>query len=92
LAKKESEAMANWETDKSGNIVLFPVLGFDTAIAAQSAALLKIQFARSEEQMRAGGEAIQLVLSPLIAREIALSLLQMAERLECPPPAGTTKN
>jgi hypothetical protein len=79
-----------WDTDEQGHITIFPVTGFETAAAFQSSALLRIQFVRSDGQLKTGEhDAIQFVLSPQIARQMADDLLQLAQHLSRQPPPGT---
>jgi hypothetical protein len=84
--------MLDWDRDEHGRIALCSVLEYETAILAESCAVLRLRFARSEEQKESGGEWLPLVLSPQHARQIARSLLQMADQVEQAPPAGTPRN
>jgi hypothetical protein len=79
-----------WDLDASGNIVLNPVMGFQVGTGAETAVLARIQFARSEDQLRKGGEALQFALSPKIAIELAEDLRKTAEKiLNLPRPTKT---
>lgn len=73
--------------DSSGNIVTCPVLGWTTAPVAGMAVLLRLEFARNEEQLRTGGEALQAILTPQQALELAETLTTQARRiLDTPAP------
>jgi hypothetical protein len=84
--------MSKWQTDGTGNVIVYPITGYETASFLQSVAVLRIEYARSEEDLQTGGTAIQFVISPKIARDLAASLLDLADRTSQPPPAGTPRN
>jgi hypothetical protein len=70
-----------WDTDGNGDIVLCPVLGFHIAPASEMSVVARIEFARSEEQLRAGGEAVQFVLTPDMASQLADDLRKVADHI-----------
>ena len=84
--------MSPWETDERGDLILYPVVGFESAPLAQSSVFLQVRFARDDTQIASGAESIQFVLSPKVARVLATDLLRLADALERPPPPGTPKN
>jgi len=85
--------MSKWETDAQDQIILNPVVGYETAPAAESSVAFRILFVSSDEQLRSGkSEAIQLVLSPVIARQMAEDLQAVAAHLSSLAPPGTRQN
>ncbi len=68
-----------WDTRANGDIMLCPLMGYDTALLAGAACGLRVIFARDEAALRTGGEVVQLALSPKIALELSDSLRRMAE-------------
>ena len=80
------------KTDEIGDIVLCPVVGWATAIMADSAILLAIDYAEAPEEIETGGKSVQLVLTPPQSLELLENSRSLAERLLQPPPPGTTRH
>jgi hypothetical protein len=77
----------DWEMD-GGNIKLFPVTGYSTAVAPMTA-MIRIQFARSDDQLQTGAtEAVQLGMTAAVARELAAAFLDMADRIDLQPTSS----
>ena len=83
-------AYDQWDTDERGDVKLCPVVGFQVAPAAETSVVVRIRFARKEEELRTGGEALQFVMTPTIANRLADDLRKAAERiLSLPRPSPT---
>lgn len=76
--------MDDWEKTPNGDLLLYPLIGWDTAIAPMIG-LLRLRYARSETEFEAGGVAIQLHAPPDILRSLSTLLAQMADRIEAQP-------
>ncbi|WP_137390672.1 hypothetical protein [Rhodoligotrophos defluvii] len=83
--------MVEWNRDADGMIVLRALVGYETAVVAETACALRLEHA-SGEKVASDLEALQLVLTSAQARALAGALLRMAERAEQPPPPGTRTN
>lgn len=70
-----------FDLDDAGNIIAFPVLGWSMAPVAGMTVLLRLQFARDQDGLRTGGEALQFVLTPGKAQELGEALTRQAQRL-----------
>ena len=70
-----------WDIDANGDVILCPVTGFHLAPAAESSVVARIEFARSAEQLRKGGEAVQFVFTPKQALQLAEDLRKTAEHI-----------
>lgn len=69
-----------WDLDAAGNIIVAPVVGYAMAVFYESAIGLRLEFARSSDQLQQGKiEAEQVLLSPQIALEIGRALVKKAE-------------
>lgn len=73
--------MKEWDTNAEGNLAVFPVIGWDTAIAPMIG-LLRLRYAPSAETFEAGGVPVQLHLTPVQLRALSADLLQMADRID----------
>jgi hypothetical protein len=74
--------MSNWETDKQGNVVYAPLIGFHAAPAADTLCMVRIEFARTPAQLAERAEHLQLAMTPVQARQLANDLLKIAETIE----------
>lgn len=72
----------DWDLAENGDIVAFPLMGW-AILTAPMAAVARIEFVRSEEQLKAGeNEGLQLALTGPQLRELADALLKTAEQIE----------
>jgi hypothetical protein len=82
--------LEHWDVRPDGNVLIGPVMGWKTAIMPMTA-MLRIQYAYSEDQFRTGGEALQMALTAAQARSLSEDLRQIADRLDADTAAGGTK-
>jgi hypothetical protein len=70
----------NFKTDSNGNIITKPVTGWTTALVANSAVILAIEFLelKSNEPQTAYGDSIQFVLTPPQCQELSEILARAA--------------
>jgi hypothetical protein len=66
------------ELDEHGNIKTMPVTGWTTAVLAEIAVLLKIQYVERPQEIETGGKSLQLVLMPQQCLELAAQLTKFA--------------
>ena len=75
-------AFQDWDKAPDGSIVTFPLLGYET-VRYQTAALVRLMFAKSEDQLKTGEvEAVQLASSPGPLRELGHALIRMADEID----------
>jgi hypothetical protein len=84
------ETSMDLEIGPDGMIVTRPVLGWTTAPAAGTAVIARIQYAERPEELQTGGKAIQFVLTPQQALELAEILTTQAQRILGQRPPGKT--
>lgn len=85
-----------FDTDKSGNVIALPLVGYSTMPAAGMFVLTRIEYAESEPHLMAvmsGQEkpgALQLAITPDQAREFAARLVFLADHImqQQTPSAG----
>ena len=82
--------MGDWQIDSEGNVILYPVVGWQTAPAAESACVLRTMFARDDAQLRSGTpDGIQFVMTPAQALRLAEDLMTVANHImKLPSPKG----
>jgi hypothetical protein len=75
--------MHDLETDESGNVILRPVVGWDTAQQANSAVILTVGYLALEHEkaQSAVGNSIQFRLTPLQCLDLAAALQTAAQPL-----------
>ena len=71
----------HWEKDEAGDIRMLPLFGFSTLIAAEAAVGLRLDHFEDGDRPDAPSGALQLILTPLQASEIARALQSAVERL-----------
>lgn len=71
----------DWEKTPEGNLLMYPLIGWDTAIAPMIG-LLRLRYATSEEEFEAGGIALQLHATPVVLRQLSQVLSAMADRID----------
>lgn len=72
--------ITNFDLSPDGNIKVAPLTGYRTAIAAGMACLIRLEYAESDQDLRAQRFAnVQLVLTPAQADELARALSGMSE-------------
>ncbi len=78
-----------FETDRAGNIVIRSVLDWATVPVTGHAVILKLDYAETEEDIKKGGKALQVALTPIQARELGKLLVEQADNAA--PLRGTKK-
>lgn len=73
--------MDGWDTLPNGNLAIYPVVGWDSAIG-QMIGLLRLCYARSETEFESGGVPIQIHLTPVQLRMLSQDLSNMADRID----------
>jgi hypothetical protein len=74
-----------FELDSDGKIITKPVTGWTTAVVAEIAVLLAIQYIDHPQEIETGGKQIQFVLMPQQCLELAEKLTTLAKRVLEPP-------
>ena len=80
-----------FETDKHGNILTKPVVGWTTASLGEVAILLAIHYANTPAEIKTGHRSIQFVLTPQQCLELGEKLTTMGNHLLHPPEAGGSR-
>lgn len=75
----------NWEKTPEGNLLVYPLIGWDTAIAPMIG-LLRLRYAQSETEFEQGGVSLQLHATPMILRQLSEVLSAMADRIDAQNP------
>lgn len=71
-----------WDRDHKGDIIVHPLVGYETMIVESKALALRLPFmVRGDVQTRPSGN-LQLILNPADAREFAHDILAAVERIE----------
>lgn len=81
--------LEEWTRRNDGLIETFPLLGWEAA-EFHFAGLLRLNFARSEDQLKTGGEFLQIAVGGPQLRDLAHTLLRLADRLDR-SPKGTAQ-
>lgn len=72
--------MTTWTLNDEGNVKLAPVTGYTIAMFYDQVIALRVEFARSDDQLLAGDfEAEQVVMTPAQALLIGQALVERAE-------------
>jgi hypothetical protein len=80
-----------FDLDAIGQVILRPMTGYTVAPVAESAILARIEYVETQEQLKTGGKAIQLVMTPPQALALAEVLTRQANRI-LGLPIPNTKN
>jgi hypothetical protein len=84
--------MSNFDTDSNGMIQLCPVTGWTGFVPYGLAVGLRLEFVRSEKALLAGQfEAVQLVLQPAQATELAELLLKKVAQAQSGGAPGSER-
>ena len=70
-----------FDLDDEGNVKSAPLTGWDIVSLADTALIARLKFADSFEEFRTGGRAIQLLLTPHVALDLAQELTKLAQRI-----------
>jgi hypothetical protein len=83
--------MPNWDQDENGFVIFKPIVGFETALLAQTGCGLRVEFVHDANDIGIRSEAIQFAMSPKQARQLAQDLTEMAAKAQTVPP-GTVSS
>jgi hypothetical protein len=72
----------DWELDDNGHIIVRPVIGWDMSLFRGMQIGVQLQFLRLQGGRAVGRENIQLGLTSAAARQLALDLVEIADRIE----------
>ena len=89
MAQAPANPFDEWTKDEEGNLTFFPITGFGTAIIAKMGCSVRIEFARSLEQIGKKPDSIQLAMTPMQAKELGEALLAMEKRIDLNVPPGS---
>lgn len=67
--------------DRSGNVKLKPIIGWEIGPVAEIGLLLAIQYAESPQEFQTGGKSVRFVLSPEQALLLAEKLQKAGKSL-----------
>jgi len=82
----------DFETGEDGLVKSYPSCGWNTAIVANMALLIRLLYYPSKDAaLSETPEGIQLVLTPQQCRELAQVLLQKADQLSAIPDGTTSQ-
>lgn len=73
--------MQDWDIREDGNLLIGPALGWETAIGPMTG-LLRVRYAHSEDRYESGGDALQVTLTAVQARQLSEDLRRMADKLD----------
>ena len=77
------------ELDENGLVIIRPVLGWTAApVAAETAVILRLQYAETPAEARTGGRALQVMLTAPQALELSQVLAKQAENALRDIPTG----
>jgi len=76
------------EVGPNGEVILHPVVGWTTAPIAESAVLLRLLYVSAPDEFASGGRALQTVMTPQQALELAATLTKQANHILSLRPAG----
>jgi hypothetical protein len=72
-----------WTKDEKGDIVVFPLAGFETMVVESQALALRLPFmVRGDKQTNPSGNLQLIINNAADAREFGQAILDAAERIE----------
>lgn len=71
----------DWDKTPEGNLLIYPLIGWDTGIAPMLG-LLRLRYATSEKEFEAGGIGLQLHATPVVLRQLSQVLSAMADHID----------
>ena len=78
----------DFETDDAGMLVTCPLMGWRMAPVADTLVLVRLRYAETPEELGTEGRALQMILTPSQAQELADELAQTARRILDQRPNG----
>ena len=86
--RSRADILSALEVNSDGNIVTRPIMGW-TTVPAETAVILRLNYAENPDELRTGGRHLQVILTPQQCLELAQILTKQAQRiLEAPRPTG----
>ena len=83
--------MAEFKTDKDGNVILKPMTGWEMRHVAGMLMILGIEYADSQDELEKGvSRTLPLVLQPALALDFGEALKREASKLLAATPKGTS--
>ena len=74
-------AFDHWDKQPDGNLTTCPLLSYELG-TAQMFALLRLSYARDQQEFETGGVGLQLTMTPVQLRELAKALLRTADTID----------
>lgn len=72
-----------WTRDTQGNIVIFPLVGYETMIVENRALALRLPFMiQGDKQSQPSGNVQLIIANPSDAKEFAKDILAAVEKIE----------
>ena len=71
----------DWKKDETGNIIVNPLVGYSTMIAAETAIGVKFDYLIHGDQFERPSGNVQLVITPIQAQQLAQALLSAADKI-----------
>ena len=68
------------ETDRNGQIIAKPVIGWTTATVAGMSVILAIRYIETLAEIETGGKSLQLALTPQQCLELSETLTRLAKK------------
>jgi hypothetical protein len=87
-----NDRFSDWTKDANGNLKMNPIVGWQSAVFAGTACMLRIEFVHSLDQFGKTSDAVQLAMTPAQAKELSDVLLRMADKVDLNVPPGTPKS
>ncbi len=81
-------SVKDWAKDDNGQVIVHPVLEYETAIGTSETVCLRIVRARAGERIANVPEIVQLALTPYQAALLAQDLILATEAIEAPKSNG----
>lgn len=78
----------DWDKDDEGNIIVFPLAGYEAAPAMGTAIAVRLKLLDPADEPGKSSRAVQFVVGPLQANQLAEDLLKISARLLSQKPEG----
>jgi hypothetical protein len=71
----------DWKKDDTGNLSVNPLVGYSTAVAAETAIAVKLDYLVEGDQFERPSGTLQLVITPPQAQALSRALLTAADKI-----------
>lgn len=71
----------DWQLNEQGNVILPPLISYQTAVAAEMGCAMQLLIAKPGETPQTASLIVQLAMTPAQALELAEALQQMANHI-----------